>query len=369
MPRRMHLGAMPLAFLTLLFGFLLAESLDAASDIVTPSPPYQAADYFTDADRMINSFDVLGNQVAVWGSNFAEILDRSSGSVLSNLDRPVAYFQYLSGLGVSAFNSFTAFDPSGNSVWVGFTTTGNVDDRIFEVTYQGGTWTWNHRATLAGNFELEFSPSGQPFISANPGGMGSGNATLYLLDTTGANQHDPIALVGGYPAGLAFDAAGNLYYATDFLFGPPEQLVKYTAAQVAGAIGPTQLTLGDAAKLADLEYGAYDTEVDAQGRVLFTINAWGGPNLVEMWNGTPGSGYNYSPLAHGTGQFGNFLTFLRSAGDFTAGGVLYVADGWQAYPGVAGIFGEAVQAIPEPSTLVLLLAAAAGLAAVGRYWR
>lgn len=346
-----------MALVAMVASLILPEPAFAVSLILEPTSGYQAADYFTSDDRMINSFDVWGNQVAVWGSNFAEILDRASGSLLENLDRPAAYFQQLSDLGIGAYNSFTAFDPSGNSVWVGFTTTGNIDDRIFQVTNSGGTWIWNHRATLPGNFEVEFF-GGQAYASANPGGMSSADGTLYRLDTSGADQHDAIALVGGYPAGLAFDADGNLYYGTSFLSGPSDQLIRYTAAQVAGAIGPSQLALANAAKLADLASGAYDTEVDGQGRVWFTMNSWGGPSLVELWNGTAGSGNNYSPLAEGIGSLGNFLTFLHSAGDVTAGGMLYAADGWAVYPGVAGITGTVGPSVPEPATWVLLLAAA-----------
>ncbi len=74
------------------------------------------------------------------------------------------------------------------------------------------------------------------------------------------------------------------------------------------------LTLADAEKLTDLPMGLYDCEVDAGGNVLFTMNLWGGTNVLGQWNGTSGAGANYDTLAVSA----EWLGMVKSRGDYTA---------------------------------------------------
>jgi hypothetical protein len=64
---------------------------------------------------------------------------------------------------------------------------------------------------------------------------------------------------------------------------------------------------------ADLPMGAYDCEVDAAGHVIFTMNIWGGTQVLGRWNGTPGDGPNYDTLAVSDAWLG----MVKSRGDYT----------------------------------------------------
>ena len=314
-------------------GMALAES-----DILAPvdTSSFQAADRAT--DLYFGGFDVQGTEIACWGGisgvgSELRVVDRTTGT-RTDLGAPAD--------GYSGYNSFVAFSPIDSSFYVGFTVGDNSDDRIYQVDRAG---TWTHIATLAGNFDLEFAGN-NPFVSGLHDE--SGNA-IWLLDTTGANNHDKLIEIGGYSAGLGVDTTGNVFYASS-----DSALYRWDAADVAGAIGGTSLTNADGTKLADLEAGAYDTEVDAAGNVLFTVN--GSRNITALWNGTEGDGQNYDALTLGAGEWGNWHTLVKSTGDIhTPGEAFYVGDFY--FNGVAE-----VSAVPEPSTLALLLAGVVFLA-------
>jgi len=359
------------------FGLVLVCSLAApalgTSTILSPTGDfaagYEAHDYFGDQGS-IDAFDVWSDRVVTWTTSGVQIFNRTSGAVEESLGgAPQAWFDGLPPeLGV--FPSFTTFDPGGESVWVGFTTEGNIDDRVYHVQQVGGQWQWEHKATLLGNLELEFRGP-DAYASANPAAAAWGaEAAVYRLDTSmpggvPATEHDLIAQIGGYASGLAFDAAGGLYYGTFVLSGVwPDSVSSGTLYQFAGddvdqAIGDGHLVPSQAIMLADLDAGIADVTVDQGGHVMFTANESNGPSYVAMWDGeNTGSGNNYDLIADGTGASGNYLVGLKPAGDFTAGGVLYVNDrAWgDPYVGVAGI-----RVVPEPSTLVMILCGAVGL--------
>lgn len=340
-----------------------------ATTVLTPvgdfAAGYEANDYYTDRGS-ITTFDVWGERVVMWNTAGVEILGRTSGAVEESLGgAPQAWLDLLPPE-VDVFTSFTTFDPGGDSIWVGFTTIGNVDDRIYHVRKVGTVWQWEHKATLVGNLELEFL-GGVPYASANPAAPWWGaEAAVYRVDTSmpgglPATDHDLIAEIGGYTAGLAFDAQGNLYYGSYVLSGTWPNAVssgvlcQFAHDDLSSVIGEGELGPDDAIKLADLAHGAGDVEVDEAGHVMFTINGVDGPNHVAMWDGeNTGDGNNYELIAVGTADDGNFFPGLKASGDFTEDGVLYVNDGnfLAPYPGLVGI-----AVIPEPPTLAMVVAA------------
>jgi hypothetical protein len=355
------------AVLLLLCG--IVPRAEGASAILAPvgsfASGYRTDDVFKDSinPKIPSSFDVFGGQAAIYGPSGLQILNRSTGAMIDSAGTPTAYFSAIPPE-VDIYNGFTTFDPDGQSLWVGFTTYGNINDQIFHVTKAGSTWTWNAMAQLSGNYDLAFVGS-RAYVAANPGWLGN---SIYSLDTSmpggvPATSHQVIATTGGYSAGLATDATGNLYYATS-VFTPAwvstGALYEFEASKISTVLaGGSPLTLADAIKLSDLPSGATDTQVDAAGHVLVTTSVWGGSNRVLMWDGVhTGDGQNYSEVADGTGSNGNFFTFVKTAGDFTNGGTLYVSDGLGAsYSGIA-----AINAVPEPSTLVLIVTGIAALA-------
>ncbi len=324
--------------LALTIVMFMAGSVLAASSSVTPTKPgYTANDILT--GYAFGGFDVSGSQVVGWANSSLKVLAKD-GSSETDLGTP----DYS---GTTYYNSFVRLDPSGNSVWVGFTMGDNSDDRIYQVDLT--TKTWTQKATLASNFDLEFS-GGNPYVSGTNSTSWGDPSGIWLLDTSGNNNHDLIASVGGSSAGLAFDSSGNLYNATYDGYGDPSVLLKYTSAQVSGAIGGTSLARADAAKLSDTPAGAYDTTCDADGNVLFNINgsSTGHSNFTAIWNGTSGNGYNYNELAYGTGAFYNWHTFLDAEGIVTEAeeGTFYQVD-W-CCNGIAEV------TVPEPATMCLL---------------
>ncbi len=326
----------------------MATTLWAASNIITPSSGYQATDCLTTVDP--TAMDVFDDWAAVYADEHLTIYDRNTWQSVYDLGDA----NY--GGTTTTYNSFVTFDPSGNSLWVGYTVGGNVDDRIYQVTNLGSTPTWNHIATLPSNYELAFSKE-TPYISGlNSTAWGGPNA-IWLLDVTGNNQHDKIADVGGFAAGMAFDTDGNLYYGTNL--GANDTLVRFTTEQV----GQGGLQLSDAETLTRLPFPGADVEVDSADHVLFTVNEidanWNQlGSTLAMWDGTSGDGDHYKII--GTAGDDHWYTVVR-----TTGGVAYLNDGGAWGNPVLGLAEIRAVSVPEPSTLIL----AAGSLLMFWWWR
>ena len=325
--------------------FGMVSPLWADSVIIQTSPGYEARDLFTSQDPI--AIDVFGNQIATYADSRLRIYNRSTQQLLWDLGNQ----NYDAG----AYNSFVTFDPAGDSVWVGFTVGGNVNDRIYQVDV-GASPAWNHVATLASNYELAFRGT-VPYVSGLNDTTFGGPNKIWRLDTTGQNAHTLVADVGGFAAGIAFDSQGNLYYATNL--ASDNKLVRFSAQQVTDG----DKSLSDAEVLSSLPYFGTDTEVDGGGNVLVNMNdidfSWNQlGSTLAMWDGTPGTGENYEEV----GSIGedHWYYFVRALGDLTGTGTAYLSDGgaWlQPVLGVAEIRSTMAQ-IPEPSSLVLSLVAA-----------
>ena len=311
-------------------GLLIAGSAWADSYIINPAPGYQANDFFTSV--ALQSHAANGNLLATYSyADGLTLYDRTSGQQLNALGN--------SHSGNDNWNSFTVFGPGGDSIWVGY------DYNIYEVTNIQGTPSWEPRASVFYNFDLAFQGD-TPYVVGY--GTASSNS-LWRLDQGGPTL---VATLGGFSAGIAFDAAGNLYYATNL--GAGDKLVRYSPAQLTAG----NLTLADAEVLADLPFPAYDVAVDAAGHVLFDFNDgdwltgdWNQrSSTLAVWNGTAGPGENYDLI--GTAGAGHWFSFLSVEGNPIDGdGAIYLNDG--AYedprPGLAE-----VRPVPEPASLVLL---------------
>lgn len=354
--------------------WLLALASPAPADTLTALDPvhYQAHDILTSTS--FGSYDVAGQKLAAWTGTL-KVFDLAHGTSV-DLGAPSGY---------SGYNSFTTLDPSGSAAWVGFTVIGNVDDRIYRVDL--GTGTWVEEARLPGNYDLAFSGT-NVFVSGLNSTNWMDSNKIWLLDTTGGNIHREIADVGGVSAGLDFDAAGNLYYGTTNPLAD-ESLIRYSAAQIAAAATGSPLSRAAADVLSTLptDPGSYphgvaisDVAVDDAENVLFNFNQVDPPpsgdyasdlSYVALWDGTAGSGQNYSLLAQGSILGGQWLTGLAAVGDVTQGGRFYQGD-YYAYQGLAevtSLAGPADNGLPEPSTLVLAALGAVLLLARRRSWR
>jgi autotransporter-associated beta strand protein len=316
-----------LAATSFLFVFLLTSGIAfGQSAIVVPSPGYSANDVFL--DRAPETFGAFGSNLACFEkSSGLEIANPATGSVAYSLGLPNDnYIADNTANGV--WSSFIAADPSGTSLWVGFTIFGNGDDRIYQVDL-GGNWV--QKATLPGNYDMQFSGT-NAYLTANDAGLGAGNSAIWQF-TPASSQLDEVAFVGGYSVGLGADSQGNVYYGT-YGFTPGNQsLYRFGAADIAAAVSTqTPLTIANATKLADFaaEYGPSDIDVDAAGNVVFDLNP--GYN-VAVWNGTAGNGANYDVIAHCEGS-SHWMGIVETYGDVRNGdGTVYIQDYYS--PGIA----------------------------------
>jgi hypothetical protein len=343
--------------------FAAAWPAHCASTILTPVSPFTAGDVLTNYG--VNSFDLdptNSSLIAAWGGNVSthsaaslQILDLKGGSPI-NLGVPSGYSGY--------WNSFTTFDPSGTSVWVGFTVGGNVDDRIYQVDLAGN---WTQRFSVAANMDLTFY-GGKAYLSAPNSGDWPASNKIWLLDSGGLKE---IADVGGFAAGLAFDKNGNLYCGVT---GDPSDnhLIMYTQQQIAAAAAPTGTPLARSAATNLVDLAAIAGGATGRNTVLGTLSVDGANHVLfntteyERWSSVASNVWMLKKDSGGTYSFDNLsdgingsgLQVLRSTGDVTQGGSFF-----QAAFGLNGI--AQVTSAPEPSTTVLLLAATA--VAVG--WR
>ena len=340
-------------WMTALIVLAVAVVAPAASNIVSPAQPgYAVEDVLT--GHWISGFDFANGSAFAWAGGTLKQLDGATGALVANYGAPV--YQNAAGDPLSYFNSFVRIE-SPTSVWVGFTTSGNADDRIYQVDLAAPAAVWTKKATLTGVQDLAFY-GGAVYAVGNPTAAAFGtDATVYRL-ANGApddpNAHDGIATLGGYTAGLAMDAAGNLYYATNGTGA--EKLLRFSSAQVAAAVGAGMLTAADGEVLSNLVGGAYDVDVDSAGNLLFNMN--GAESLVARWSGVSGAGQNYDIVARGTAGGFHWFSMIDVEGDCSdlGGGTVYTGDFYN--PGVGGV------TVPEPGSLVLL--AAGALAAIRR---
>lgn len=289
--------------------FLLAALLCAplslpSQDYLRPETGHKVAFHFSDTVSVL-TFDVNENYFYFDDGDTIYRLDPLAGGTTRKYGKPADY-------SLVSYPSFLSLSPDGASLWAGYTDGSNVDARIYCLDPESGLW--EHKANMASNWDLEFWNDSLLVSGLNSADYNAPNA-IYVLDTSGQDLHRKIIETGGSSAGLATDSHGNLYYGTSFLAGD-NALYRWDSASLAAAMetpGATPLQLADAEKLADLPMGVYDCEVDEGDHVVFSMNAWGGEQVLARWNGTAGDGPNYDTLAVSDAWLG----MVKSRGDYT----------------------------------------------------
>ena len=312
----------------------------ANSNFFIPNTGYAANDILT--SQKLVGYDVFGSSLVGWDTVTDTLnIYAKSGGVTTALGAPTGYYTP----DTDRWNSFVRLDPSETSAWVGFTTSEHAgDDRIYQVDFATSTWT--QRATSACNFDMEFYGENAYISGLNSTDWDNPNS-IWMLDTSGANAHDLIIQMYSNSAGFAFDSSGNAYYAG--YNGENSELNRWSAANIASAIGSTNLTYADATLLATLEAGAYDTDVDDADNVLFNGN--GDYSYTAIWDGTESDDANYDYIGFGdpTMTYWNWFGFIDSEGDVTA------VDGGHVYQADAAFYGIAeVNAVPVPAAVWLI---------------
>ena len=269
-----------------------------------PQPGHKVAFHFSDTVS-VQAFDAGEDYFYFNDGDTIYQLDPEAGRATVKFGKPDGY-------PVVSYPSFLSLSPDGSALWAGYTDVAHVDARIFCLDPETGIW--DHAASMAGNWDLEFWNDSLLVSGLNSADYQTPNA-IFVLDTSGQDQHRMIIETGGSSSGLAIDSHGHLYYGTSFPAGP-NALYRWDSTTLAAVIespGAAPLQLADAQKLADLPMGVYDCEVDAGDHVVFTMNVWGGTQVLARWNGTTGDGSNYDTLAVSDAWLG----MVKSRGDYT----------------------------------------------------
>ena len=224
------------------------------------------------------------------------------------------------------YGSFVRVDAAAGKVFFGESSNG----WIRSVGLDGSSPTDVARVPLTYDFAL--NGLGQAFVVAGP--------ATYLL---GAGGPDQIVSASGASGPLGFDADGALYCGTaSSVWGEigGQAIVRWTAAQVAGAVGPTVLTVADGVKLLDDIDGPSGFALDPSG--LYFTSSVQYPGQVLRYAGGAASVVTTADPAAGY----SWLTTIRTN---PATGAISV---------LVGTFSETtistVTPVPEPASLAAL---------------
>ena len=230
------------------------------------------------------------------------------GLAVERWDALGVHVQTLGTLPSGAWPSFAISDPTGSLVVVGETTNHNV--WIVPSTGAGMT----PLAALTFNFDAAFSPTAELYVSAAAGGFGQGNDIYRVAIPSGALQL--VAHVPGPSGPIAFDAAGNLYYATQYPGFPAPagstDVIRWSAAQVAAGA----LTELDATIVCTGLDGASSLAVDPTTQRLYVgeVSFLLGTSLIRRVGATQAS----SPVVCDAGNLSILgMQFLAGAGPAT----------------------------------------------------
>jgi len=249
--------------------------IDAQENFLTA---HKSLDSSVPIEGFYGAIDIHDDLMYALGGDTVYTIDIETSAVINKMS--------VSKNSYTVFEAFLSFDKVSKNIWVGYTTTGNADDRIYK--YDNDLETWTHVATFPSNFDLGLR-DGKAFVC----GLNSTNFTdpngIWLLDESGANEHRMLFKIGGYSAGLDIDKDGNLFYATSLI--SENALLKWKDTDIDAVIDSANDTLRieDAEVLANLPAGAYDLDLDTASNIVFNCNNFV-ENFIGIWDG--GSGYD-----------------------------------------------------------------------------
>jgi hypothetical protein len=178
-----------------------------------------------------------------------------------------------------------------SNTFASFTVVVDEHHVLFGESSRGGIWlvplaptgTPRQLATVPFNYDAVVW-RGHALVSAKTGGFSAApdNDVIAVDLRTGAT--DPVALVAGASGPLVVDGQDAVLYATaSNSFPPPPggtSVVRWRADQVAGALGPTRLSLQDAVELERGLDSAGDAALDGDGDLFVTD--WVNQRVLEL---------------------------------------------------------------------------------------
>jgi len=290
-------------------GLLLQAGLLIGQTYLEPAEGYRVADFLSDYTR-IGAFDIKGDRVFLQDGDTIHVIHAHTGEEIGMYGEPADYK-------VANYASFVTVSPDEKSIWAGYTSDGNVDDRIYSIDMKSGEWSL--KARFPGNYDLLFWKDSILVSGLNSASWGDPNG-IFVLDTSGLDQHRLVVEVGGNSAGMALDTLNNLYYGTSYSMDP-NAIYMWSRADLEAVIespGSDTLHISDGVKLTDVPAGVTDCEIDAGFNLVFTMNLFGSQKVLARYKGTfgGGDGYMLDTLALANGEW-DWLGSVKTMGDFT----------------------------------------------------
>ncbi len=278
-------------FLLAVLAVLLHPGIDAQVNFLTASDSLNTS---SPIEGTYSAFEVIRDTMYAIEGNTIYILDLKEGHTIEYSTLPDEAY--------TGFPSFITISPNQMNLWVGFTTSDNSDDRIYNLDMFEKTWM--HIATMPANFDLAYWNDRVLVSGLNSMSWSDPNG-IWLLDESGNNEHRLLIVTGGYSSGLDTDGEGNVYYASSYF--SDNVLLKWNATDIASTIESSQDTLKTEAAtvLSTLPAGAYDIDLDIAGNIIFNCN-----NFVQNFIGVS-NGSSYDTLA----TTDLFLTKLSARGN------------------------------------------------------
>jgi hypothetical protein len=310
------------AFAAFLFG------ASPASAVLTASSGHSAIAYHThtNADAVV-SYDWTANGDLYYGTStssytFGGVYRSDSGGVTSIAPADSGLSSGMSTVVSGDYVYFNNSDFSNNQF-------------IYKYGPTGGLASVTQISTTA-NSSLHVS-AGSLYIT---GAVGFGTSHIYYsgIDASGNLVSNPALDLGeasGFSGPLAFDAAGNLYYAPGF---GDTSIYRWSSAEVLSAVSGGNLSVAGHQLL---DYGALLTgggassmAVDENGVILLTWSNFTDPSALVAFNAEGDGDYlDMETLATSDGRLGQVA--IRD-------GKIYLSENSTIY-----------QVIPEPSALLI----------------
>ncbi len=251
--------------------------------------------------------------------------------------------QSVGSLPASDDNSIVAVNPQNGTVYAAAGSYSSPYPYQFG-SFSGGSFTANN--TINGAYDAAFDSSGRLYISAaheDYTGDGTNDTAVYYYNQTD-HSLTRIAETGGNSGGLAFDSTDNLFYGED------SAVYSFNAADIlSAASGGPVLSLSDGTVKAatSSSYLALD---EHDNLYATRLDAFWNTELVSI--STNG---NVSIIANGGG--GHLVAIGENL--YTAG------TDYGDWPFSSNIY--EIKAVPEPSSVLLLLLGSGGIFGFRRY--
>ena len=279
----------------------------------------------------IGGLDLYGGQL--YFGQFKEIRSLDTASLTSNVVGTVPS---------NAGNSIVVAQPNSGTLYTAYGTSYSAP-YPYTIGSLDNTGTFTQQAAIDGIYDAAVDSNGNLYLTANPGNQGT--QVLRYNWTDGSTE--TVIEIGGASAGLAFDANDNLYVADN----GNGQILSFSATNVAEATTP--LTSADATGSIDLASPNY-LAIDSENGYLYASY------LDTSWNAHVDQISLVNP--------GEQITITDGGGKMVLNddGNLYMLDtDWGTYSSTINLV-TIPTSVPEPSTILLLLAGATSLTILRR---